>query len=109
VPANLVSAKSKSKQASHEHAATTGARKGLLPSSFFKERLLMSLFAKVKRGPMSHEEIEEWFFDTIQGLPPKKARAVKEWFNKREVAFQVLSKIEREGFSAFLAPDKAVP
>jgi hypothetical protein len=48
---------------------------------------------------MTDEEVEEWFFDALDGLPPRKAKAAKEWFAKREAAVQLVEEIEK-GLSA---------
>jgi hypothetical protein len=51
---------------------------------------------------MSDQEIVDWFFDAVEGLPPEMAEAAREWFAKREAAFQLLSKMQEKGVSALL-------
>jgi hypothetical protein len=46
-------------------------------------------------GSMTDEEVEEWFFDAIEGLPAHKAEAAREWLVTREAAFQLVEQIEK--------------
>jgi hypothetical protein len=48
---------------------------------------------------MTDEEVEEWFADAIERLPPHKAEVAREWLAKREAAFQLVEQIEK-GLSA---------